>query len=385
MFQPEECIYYLGRQHIYLYLSRLLFPFLLITGSGLGLHYLDIREPLSAGFISLLVVSMAVIFSTMLFWQYLEWRRNFLVVTGQRVVTHRMRLLRSESVMDTPLKTIVNIQLLKPMAGKLLGFGDLSVDTYTGKNLIRAVPLADQVQALIEFQIGSARKESNAREQARFSEILAARQTGDEYLDKQKTIKNPGETKDQRGEIVYRTHWVILLGKIFLPTLVFALVVLSALFLFLNGVFPASSLAFFSLTFVFLGASVIWWLYQFFDWYYDRYQIINDQIIDINQKPLGREERRSASIFNIQSIRFERKGLAGILLNYGTVFIRIGDEEFTFDNVSDPADVQTTIFKALQASISNKNEKELSSQQIRLANWLETYQQFQKDRDKQPE
>jgi hypothetical protein len=69
------------------------------------------------------------------------------------------------------------------------------------------------------------------------------------------------------------------------------------------------------------------------------------------------------------------------LLNFGTVFIRIGDEEFTFDKVPDPAGVQARIFRALESSVSGKQKSELTAQQVRLANWLDAYQEFQKNRE----
>ena len=137
------------------------------------------------------------------------------------------------------------------------------------------------------------------------------------------------------------------------------------------------------LPFALLSFSAVWWLYQFFDWYNDRYIILNDQIFDINKKPFGREERRSASIFNIQSIRFEKSGLAGILFNFGTVYIRIGDEEFTFDQVPNPAEVQRTIYQALQSALSGKKRKELTEQQLRIIDLLEAYEEFKREQGEQ--
>jgi hypothetical protein len=240
---------------------------------------------------------------------------------------------------------------------------------------------------LIEFSLASARAENQAKERESFKEILESHQSGISSPNAEKpdspTYEKTGYSDPIHSQpaIIYRTHWLILLKKVLLPTMVFTMVILAAAFSFLNGLISAGSTAVFILIFISLSASVIGWIYQYFDWYHDRFQIINNQIIDINQKPFGHEDRRSASIFNIQSIRFERKGFLGILLNFGTVFIRIGDEEFTFDKVPDPAGVQTRIFRALESSVSGKQKSELTAQQVRLANWLDAYQEFQKNRE----
>lgn len=387
----KESVYYFGRPHSFLYLKRLFLPifltasfifaFIVLTSSSS--HSIANRITQTAGATFML--------ASILLWQYLEWRRNTLMVTGKRVISNEIRLLRSEAVMDTPLSTIMNIQLTRTLAGRLLGFGDLSVDTYTGENRIRAVPNADQVLGLIEFLLASARAESQAKERESFKEILEGQQDGINFSNGEKSASPTYEKSGKpdhipsQPAILYRKHWVILLKKVLLPTMLFVMVTLAATFSYLNGLISAGSTAVFFLIFISLSASIIGWIYQFFDWYYDRFQIINNQIIDINQKPFGHEDSRSASIFNIQSIRFERKGLLGILLNYGTVFIRIGDEEFTFDKVPDPAGVQARIFQALESSVSGKQKSELNAQQIRLANWLDAYQEFQKSREKKTE
>ena len=390
--QPlPDSIYFFGRPHFFLYIKRLIIPLFLSASFILAFIFLNSNNDYSITSRIVLAAGSTMVLASILIWQYLEWLRNTLVVTIKRVISNDVRLLKSEAVMDTPLSTVMNIQMTRTLAGKILDFGDLSIDTYTGENRIPAVPKADQVLGLIEFLLSAARAESKARERESFRKILESQEAGMDFSNMEKSANVTKENSVHSGvihsqpEIIYRTHWVILLKKVLLPTMLFTLVTLAAAFAYLNDLIPAGSATLNSLIFILLSASVIGWIYQFFDWYYDRFQIVNDQIIDINQKPFGREERRSASIFNIQSIRFERKGLLGILLNYGTVFIRIGDEEFTFDKVPNPAGVQARIFRALESSVSGKKKSELTTQQARLANWLDAYQEFQKSRDNKAE
>ena len=118
-----------------------------------------------------------------------------------------------------------------------------------------------------------------------------------------------------------------------------------------------------------------WWLYQYIDWYNDVYLITTDQLVDVNRKPLGKEERRSAPLKNIQTVEFMRKGLIGLVLNFGTVRIQIGNEELTFDNVYDPAAIQAEIF----AQFKQYNQRMRRMEQEKIADWIKAYDEMQKD------
>jgi hypothetical protein len=145
---------------------------------------------------------------------------------------------------------------------------------------------------------------------------------------------------EKDGVLIYRTHWFILLRKIIIPTV--SLLLLIIFLIFVVG---------------------LWWVYQYVDWANDLYIITEDQIIDIYKKPLGTEQRRTAQIKNILSVEFERIGFIGLIFNFGTVYIRVGEEEFTFDNVFNPSLVQREIFQRL----SEKTRKERQSG--RMTQW----------------
>ncbi len=91
----------------------------------------------------------------------------------------------------------------------------------------------------------------------------------------------------------------------------------------------------------------IWYLYQFMDWNNDIYQVTSEQVMDVKRTPLGREDRKTAMLENILSINYRRRGLIGVLLNYGTVNIQVGTESLIFDYVRDPSSVQREIFRRM--------------------------------------
>jgi hypothetical protein len=97
-------------------------------------------------------------------------------------------------------------------------------------------------------------------------------------------------------------------------------------------------------------------------------------VIDVSRKPLGYEDRRSAPVKNIQTVEYKRSGLIGLLLNYGTVRIQIGNEELTFDNVYAPSQIQGEVYLQLK----KYQEEQQRQEGQRMAEWITTYDQIKK-------
>ncbi|MEL7643932.1 MAG: PH domain-containing protein, partial [bacterium] len=178
---------------------------------------------------------------------------------------------------------------------------------------------------------------------------------------------------EEDGKITYRTHWLIMLKKLITPTLVLVLLQL-ILIARLTGLItiadPVSMLIIIGMLDL---AGLLWWTYQFFDWRNDYYVLTQDQIMDVYKKPLGTEDKRAAPLRNIQSINFKRNGLLGILFNYGTVYILIGDNQLTFNNVFNPSEVQREIFNRLYAMEYKQKLDEEKAEQLRIREWIEAY------------
>jgi hypothetical protein len=116
-----------------------------------------------------------------------------------------------------------------------------------------------------------------------------------------------------------------------------------------------------------------WWFYNYLDWHNDIYLITPEQIVDVNKKPLGKEERRAAPVKNILSIEYKRLGILGLFLNFGTVYIRVGDQQLTFDNVFNPSEVQRELFNRLAARTFAEKQAAQENERQRLADWVAAY------------
>jgi uncharacterized membrane protein YdbT with pleckstrin-like domain len=177
---------------------------------------------------------------------------------------------------------------------------------------------------------------------------------------------------EKDGAIIYRTHWFILLKKTLLP-LILSLVVLAAMISIFFGVIPLPPVLGLVIGVLFLPITLIWLVYNYVDWRNDRYIITRDTIIDVYKKPLGTEQKRSAPLKNILSIDFERLGLIGLILNFGTVYIRVGDSTLTFNNVMAPSEVQRELFQRFMEFKQREEERAEASINEQLADWIEEY------------
>ena len=117
----------------------------------------------------------------------------------------------------------------------------------------------------------------------------------------------------------------------------------------------------------------LWWIYQYIDWRNDIFQVTPDEILDIDKKPFGSETRRAAPLENILSTESERVGLAGYLLNFGTVYITVGGANLDFEDVLDPTAVQADIDRRREARAAQKREFEAISERERMSDWLVAY------------
>ena len=118
-----------------------------------------------------------------------------------------------------------------------------------------------------------------------------------------------------------------------------------------------------------------WWVYNFVDWQNDIFRVTGDQILDIDKKPFGSEQSRAAPLDNILGTRYERVGFLGYMLNFGTVYIDIGSAQFAFEDVSDPAAVQTDIDRRRLKRITSKKASEQETERNRMADWIAAYHQ----------
>jgi hypothetical protein len=196
--------------------------------------------------------------------------------------------------------------------------------------------------------------------------------------------------------VIYRKHWVVLVLKSWVPVvgslgtlLMFIARLVQLAFLpedvfisFQGGITVDAWASAFLVAFLpFAG----WFGYEVADWSNDKFEVTNDQIIDIDRKPFGTEIRNAAPLENILGTFYERKGILGNIFNFGTVYITVGGTKLAFENVMDPATVQSDIDRRRMARTAKQNEAKIAGERDRMAEWLATYHRAADDFKKEDE
>jgi hypothetical protein len=186
---------------------------------------------------------------------------------------------------------------------------------------------------------------------------------------------------ERAGTITYRKHIFVLFQQTWQPTLGLVILFFLLVIDLIHPMSPISTLVpvlaselLFTAWVVLFFSFILWWIYQYIDWSNDIFQVTPDQILDIDRKPFGTEERRAAPLENILSTEAQREGFLEYLLNYGTVYINVGGAtELRFSDVTDPATVQQDIDNRRLARINSKAEAQAKNERERLADWFATY------------
>jgi hypothetical protein len=393
--KPSEVVYYFSRRDLVILFGKWFYPalmagmpslLLLLFFAALQSH--PIWLVVTAGIFLLVGIVWAL-------WLWLDWSNDYYIVTNHRVVYQEKVVLLYDSTQETPLEAILSLNVKSDFWGRQFGFGDITIKTYTGTLLFKQVHDPIAVQQLIDSEWLHAKLRRQHEEQKTMRAVLQSWFKGEKTTLVSAQADEAVASKvvsgslssflaqffqlriERGGDIIYRTHWWILLKKIWAPTLCILLVFLLAVLrvtdvlpLFSVGGILAGVLA------VEIGL-LLWWTYQYVDWSNDIYVISGDQLVDINRTPLGTEERRSAPIRNIQSMDYSRVGLIGILFNFGTVSVLIGTEKFTFDLVYNPSSVQREIFNRF---MQVTRQSQMAEQQ-RMADWIQAYNSLYGDED----
>ncbi len=387
---PKEFVYYIGRKHILFLFTRILPPIILgiITTSVFG--FLTIMSPLNLTTLALLIL-FAVISLAWLIWNWIDWSNDYYIVTNRRVIYQERVVLLYDSRQESPMSAVQSTSTNTTQTGRILKYGNVAIRTYIGTILFRSVSMPEQVMALIQEQ--QVRTQANLRRaELRQIENVLERKLGNSSAEPPTPAPSKAgpmpaaPTGIQRflsdlfhlryevgGTVLYRTHWFILLKKIWLPSLL----LLALLFWVLLSLFNLFNLI--SIGAVIGIASILallivpWWGYRYVDWHNDIYLITPDQIVDVYRKPLGREERQAAPIKNILSIEYQRLGFLGLVLNFGTVYIRVGDKQLTFDDVYNPSEVQRELFNRLAAKNYAERQAAQEGERQRMADWIAAY------------
>lgn len=421
--RPDEVVYFLARKHPLVLWEKLVLP---IIALGVPIFFLYAWIAL----LDLLIVGLAALISFLgilgfIIWLWVDWGNDYYIVTNQRVVWLEKVVGIYDSRSESPLGTILSVGVEANQVGKFLDYGNVIIRTFVGRIVFANVSHPNEAGKMVEEYWNRTKEHAAGVEREALKNAIRKRLNlplkQERGFGEPASYATPAAPPPKRragtmavmkflgantlklryeeGEnVIYRKHWVVLvlqawiavagaLGSLllFLARLVqLAFLPNDAFITFQGGVSVDPWALAFLIAFVpFAG----WLSYEVLDWSNDKFEVTNEQIIDVDRKPLGTETRNSAPLESILGTMYERKGLLGNIFNFGTVYITVGGSKMAFEDVIDPATVQSDIDRRRMARSAKQNEAKVAAERDRMAEWIATYhkaaQEFKEEEKRQ--
>jgi len=407
---PEEALYYISRRHPAFLLVRILPP--LMTGIVVLFILVALYYGNRISTQTLLILSgVSSIFGlAWLVWEYVDWSNDYSIITSRRVVFQEKIVWLYDARREALISAIRSVDMRTDQIGLILGYGNVIVHTFAGDVILERLKHIKDVAQLLEEQRRHTIKAIAQDDKRSFKETMRQRlhpsgeppppEPEPELSARPRKPAKPVYLRPSRknlfnmrfeenGVVTYRTHFIHLIARVWFPILVLtglAVLGIAGLVYQPSILTSPSTRSFILWASAFLALIVsLYTLYQTEDWRNDIFIISDEKIVDRNKKPLGREELKEAMLGNIDAVRFVQHGLAGLAFNYGTVFIRVGVAELTFNDIYNPSDVQHELFRRIAEREHRHQQDAMRIERDRVANWIEAYNEVIEEEDQGPE
>lgn len=402
--REDEVVYFLARKHPILLFEAMGAPALVVLGAVILAVWSVLSSAITPGAVGAVLLVGAIGWAV---WRAIDWSNDYYIVTNERVVWLEKVVGLHDSRQESPLNTVLSVSVETDLWGRAMDYGNVIVRTYVGQIPFICVPHPNQAAHAIEEYWDRAKQKVVTTERDAMREAIrkklgmnpaprpAKTEETQQAAAPKLTVQNMAlralgaNTLKIRYEIgdtvIYRKHWFVLVQQAGLPAfLILTLAGLLVRHLFILAFDPAVALitrteAGTQLDTVALLLPILmipcflWMLYQVVDWSNDVFQVTADQIIDLDRAPFGTEERRSSQLENILATEYRREGLIGNLFNFGSVYITVGGTQLVFDDVADPASVQSDIDRRRMVRMAKASEAKVQGERDRIAEWLAAY------------
>ncbi len=240
----HENIIYINRKHYFYLFKSLVLP--ILTGVllliPLGLVYILVL-PKSIIMPVLMLVDLAVSFCWAL-WKGWDWTNDYYVITDQRILNLEKVVLFYESRQETPLEAILSLETDTSFFGRWMGFGTIRARTFTGSIQFKYIQNPEWVISLVQEYWSRAKSSQININKTEVEADVRQRISGNKPPEAQLPVNpvtsqvEPGplvtsladlfKLKEIQGDsVIYRTHWWILLRRLFLPMVLLILWVMT--------------------------------------------------------------------------------------------------------------------------------------------------------------
>ncbi len=443
--EEGEHVYWTGRRHWWWLVAPLLFEFLALAITFAGIIFVaGLLGTSMQGVLLMFLLVGALIFLPIVLYTYKNYLNDYYVVTNRRATRHDQVLFARESRLDSPLESVQDVTSFAGLWGRIWDYGNVTIRTAAkvGSMVFEAVRDPDYVQeqvTLAKAQAATAQRGyykeslrrglmSDLKLATAIPDIDSLRALGENVVPQpppsawQRFTRALGFGRPQQvpvrrarpfawvrnlvpagwrdvlfgppppppkpislsgGEVVWRKHWVNLLQRSLWAWLFTAFILIVGLMLLLGGSAFGDTLGIVAVLWLIGFAGALFWdWYTYVDWQNDLYIVNDDQIIDVEQKPLALStSQRASSLEVIQTMDTRQPSIWSKIFNYGDVHIRTAatDEGFVFRMVPAPMMVQKAIFQRMDAYRRRQEERRLEERRRSVVEGLQAYHELQQD------
>jgi uncharacterized membrane protein YdbT with pleckstrin-like domain len=402
----NEYIHVISRKHPALLLGAISLPIFFFISVMLLSVLLSTLWSLSSIAGIVIIAIVFVISAIWLGWNIFNWSNDYYILTNQRMVWIEKVAGVYDSRQEAPLSSLMSVGVSKTRLGNLIGYADVTVRTFVGPISFKNVAYAPQIAGMIEAYWQRSKVSELADDEEEMRKALKRKLSGEDAIPLEDIATQPmrsGASQQPReareatfwewlfadflklrfetgGVVTYRKHWLVLLKHTILPLILLISGIVLGSAILANAFKLTNKTPLLILTLIYLVVVFGWLMYNFIDWRNDIYQLSDDQVIDVERKPLGKENRRAAPLESILSIEYERKGILAMLFNFGTVYITVGNTKLSFDFVYHPSDVQQDIFARMGSHQEEKRKIAVAQERERVSGWFKVYHEETKER-----
>lgn len=339
---------------------------------------------------NIVLFSMVIIFLLLCIYVFFDWTNDQLVVTNLRViiddevllVRHVQEQLFIDDIQNVTASTNTypqhwlkygTIVIRSANADRKMVFAGANQPLETQAKIngevrkLRGQQSADSFRSMVEQKVYSV-KPPNTRPDPRVIEQPMP------FLFRWVIESNPKIASD-KGTITWRPHWLFLLRKLLQPVgtlflALFLLILSSRLGILTGGWLLLVAI-------LILGVCIFWIAWEVEDYRNDAYILEPDKLIDVQKKPFGPEDRRTAALGSVQNVNFKVTFWSGVF-GFGNVLAETAGSggAFTFPHVPNAPDVAATINDYLAEYKKGEKERSLND----TLTLLQHYHEAQKRR-----
>jgi CRP-like cAMP-binding protein/membrane protein YdbS with pleckstrin-like domain len=356
-----------------------------------------------AGWVYAVVIGGGVVMLGQVIWALVDYLNDFLIVTNRRLVLQEEILFFRRWRRETALDRVQNIDIRISFWGKVFGYGNIVVRTAAEQGSLPFAFVAEP--KLIEQTITELRAlrkiDEDARKRSSVQHLLtgrlrlrlplpprvclpAAEAPPAESLWRtlRRLIKElllwRSATPSDSQHVVWRKHWLILLGRLLRALAIPGLILLFVVWQAFAGPTAASNavVALELILGLLLFADLLWIAWIVADWRNDTYEVTTNSIMDVEKKPLFFDEkRRMARLDEIENIEVNVPSFLHYLFDFGSVRLQTAssDGNFTFDLVPHPHAVAAEVQRRIEEYQTRERMIAAQRRAQELPDWFDLY------------